>query len=42
VPHDLEQDELNYLGREIYPGGNTACVNLTGVDAYDRFSVREA
>ena len=41
VPQHLEQDEMLYLAREIYPGGNTKSVDITRVDAYARFSVRE-
>ena len=41
VPHHLEQDELTYLAKEIYPGGNTGSVNINRIDAYARFSVRE-
>jgi len=41
VPHHLEQDELAYLAKEIYPGGNTGSVAINRIDAYARFSVRE-
>ena len=41
VPEHLEQDELAYLGNEIYPGGHTESVVIKRVDAYARFSVRE-
>ncbi len=41
VPHDLEQDELSYLAKEIYPSGNTGSVDISRIDALDRFSVRE-
>ncbi len=41
VPRDREQDELSYLAEEIYPGGNTASVEVNRIDAYARFSVRE-
>ena len=41
VPHYLEQDELSYLGKEIYPNGNTDSVDISRIDAYARFSVRE-
>ena len=41
VPQQLEQDEMRYLAREIYPGGNTNSVDISRVDAYARFSVRE-
>ncbi len=42
VPNHLEQDELTYLAKEIYPAGNTESVAITRIDALDRFSVREA
>ncbi|MEI6703027.1 MAG: 3'-5' exonuclease [Deltaproteobacteria bacterium] len=41
VPQYLEQDELSYLGTEIYPNGNTGSVDINRIDAYARFSVRE-
>jgi len=41
VPQQLEQEELAYLAREIYPGGNTGSVDINRIDAFDRFSVRE-
>ncbi len=41
VPRDREADELAYLAEEIYPGGNTASVEVNRIDAYARFSVRE-
>ena len=41
VPHDLEQDELTYLAKEIYPASNTESVAINRIDAFDRFSVRE-
>ena len=41
VPQHLEQDELSYLGTEIYPNGNTGSVDINRIDAYARFSVRE-
>ena len=41
VPQHLEQDELAYLGSEIYPDGNTGSVVINRVDAYARFSTRE-
>jgi len=41
VPNDLEQAELSYLAKEIYPGGNTGSVDISRIDALDRFSVRE-
>ena len=42
IPQHLEQDELTYLAKEIYPGGNTASVDINRIDAYARFSVRES
>jgi DNA polymerase III subunit epsilon len=41
VPAQAEQEELAYLGSEIYPRGNTSQVQITRCDAYARFSVRE-
>jgi DNA polymerase-3 subunit epsilon len=41
LPHNLEQDELTFLGKEIYPGGNTGSVEIKRIDAYARFSIRE-
>jgi len=41
VPHYLEQEELNYLAGDIYPGGNIGSVDINRIDAFDRFSVRE-
>ena len=41
VPDQLEQEELAYLAKEIYPGGNTGSVDINRIDAFDRFSVRE-
>ena len=42
VPQHLEQDELAYLAKEIYPGGNTESVVVSRIDAYSRFSVRDS
>jgi len=42
VPQDAEKDELRYLAAEIYPGGNTNSVEISRIDAFARFSVREA
>ncbi len=42
VPQQMEQDELSYLGKAIYPNGNTGSVDINRIDAYARFSVREA
>jgi DNA polymerase-3 subunit epsilon len=41
VPGDREADELAYLAREIYPGGNIGNVVVIRVDPMSRFSVRE-
>jgi DNA polymerase-3 subunit epsilon len=42
VPEELEKDEMVYLAREIYPGGNTNSVEVNRIDAYARFSIRES
>lgn len=41
VPQNREQVELDYLAKEIYPGGNTGSVVISRVDAFARYSVRE-
>lgn len=41
VPMAAEQDELDYLAREIYPGGRTDSVEISRIDALARYSVRE-
>lgn len=41
VPGDSEADELEYLSREIFPGGNTGSVVISRIDAFSRFSERE-
>lgn len=41
IPMAAEQDELDYLAREIYPGGRTDSVEINRIDALARFSVRE-
>jgi DNA polymerase-3 subunit epsilon len=41
VPQHSEQEELSFLGSEIYPNGNTKSVDINRIDAYERFSVRE-
>lgn len=41
VPNLLEQEELDYLAKEIYPDGNTGSVDVNRLNAFDRFSVRE-
>jgi len=40
IPMEMEQDELGYLAREIYPGGRTESVEISRIDAFARFSVR--
>ena len=37
-----EQKELAYLGKDVYPGGDTRNVEINRIDALARFSVREA
>ena len=41
VPGDLEREELSWLANEVYPRGITDSVEITRVDALDRFSIRE-
>jgi len=41
VPGSREEDELSWLADEIYPGGSLGNVEISRVDALDRFSVRE-
>ena len=41
IPFKEEQQELDFLAREIYPGGNTDSVEVVRIDALSRFSVRE-
>lgn len=41
VPGDLEREELTWLANEVYPRGITDSVEITRVDALDRFSIRE-
>lgn len=41
VARDHETEELAFLAQEIYPGGNTSPVEISRIDAYSRFSVRE-
>jgi DNA polymerase-3 subunit epsilon len=41
VSRDREAEELAFLAKEIYPGGNTTSVEISRIDAYSRFSVRE-
>jgi DNA polymerase-3 subunit epsilon len=41
VPGDLERDELSWLAGEVYPRGSTDNVEISRINALDRFSVRE-
>lgn len=41
VPGDMEREELTWLANEVYPRGITDSVEITRVDALDRFSIRE-
>jgi DNA polymerase-3 subunit epsilon len=41
VPDDLEKDELSWLAGEVYPRGSTDSVEISRINALDRFSVRE-
>lgn len=41
VPGDMEREELAWLANEIYPRGTTDSVEITRVNALDRFSIRE-
>jgi DNA polymerase-3 subunit epsilon len=41
VPEEDEPKELEFLAREIYPGGNTRQVIIKRIDALARFSVRD-
>lgn len=41
VPGELEREELTWLANEVYPRGITDSVEITRVDALDRFSIRE-
>lgn len=41
VAGDLEKDELFWLSSEIYSGGSMDSVEISRVNAFDRFSVRE-
>jgi len=41
VPADREQDELAWLAGEVYPRGSIDGVQISRVNAIDRFSVRE-
>lgn len=41
VSRDHEAEELAFLAKEIYHGGNTSSVEISRIDAYTRFSVRE-
>ena len=42
VPQDDEQEEVNYLAEEIYPYRSTSSVVINRIDAYSRFSERDA
>lgn len=41
VAGDLEKDELSWLSSEIYSGGSMDSVEISRVNAFDRFSVRD-
>lgn len=41
VPSGQEDNELAYLAREIYLGGDTSNVEIKQIDAFARFSTRE-
>jgi len=41
VPGNREEDELSWLAGEIYPGGSLGSVEISRINALDRFSVRE-
>jgi len=41
VPGDMEREELTWLANEVYPRGITDSVEITRVNALDRFSIRE-
>ena len=41
VPSVLENDELNWLSSEVYSEGSTDLVEISRINAIDRFSVRE-
>jgi DNA polymerase-3 subunit epsilon len=41
VPYEKEQEELDFLAREIYPAGKTDSVEISRIDAFSRFSERE-
>jgi DNA polymerase-3 subunit epsilon len=41
VSQCAEADELAWLAKEIYPGGNTSAVIISHIDPLARFSVRE-
>lgn len=42
VSRQNEASELAYLAEEVYPGGNTDSVEINLIDAFSRFSIREA
>lgn len=41
IPSDLERDELSWLEDEIYPRGIPDSVEISRINAFDRFSIRE-
>lgn len=41
VNQDAEREEVRFLAEKIYSGGNTKMVEISRIDAYSRFSVRE-
>lgn len=41
VPGDMERAELTWLANEVYPRGITDSIEITRVNALDRFSIRE-
>jgi len=41
VPGNLEQKELNFLAKNVYPNGDTSSVKIIRSDAFSRYSVRE-
>lgn len=41
VSGDMEREELAWLANEVYPRGVTDSVEITRIDALDRFSIRE-
>jgi DNA polymerase III subunit epsilon len=41
VPSNLENDELSWLASEVYTGNSTDSIEISRVNALDRFSVRD-